>query len=130
MQVEPDVFEITAGQQFVDLTLTAVANGDANAHFEGYFGIRYLGSIPVTVENVDATIRADAPIVTEGEMATLTLTIAHPVNQDLTINYRSRAGSAATNDFEPIAGTVVIPEGETSAAIALATKTGTKNFFT
>jgi hypothetical protein len=56
----------------------------------------------------------------EGAAATLVVTLSGPASSDVTLNYSTADGSAwAASDYDSTAGTLTIPAGQTSGAIAL-----------
>ncbi|MEZ6121778.1 MAG: Calx-beta domain-containing protein [Planctomycetaceae bacterium] len=66
---------------------------------------------------------ADAPNVTEGGMATFTVTLSHAPTSDVTVDYAAAAGTAAlTDDFDITTGTLTFtPTGPLTQQITVQT---------
>ncbi len=67
-------------------------------------------------------LAADTAAVAEGATATVTVTRGGPANDTASVRYATTDGSATSADYAPVAGTLTFAPGETSKAIAIATR--------
>ena len=116
-----------AGDRSVTTTLTAaddnLAEGDETILIAGSHGGKFIGTPTVTIEANDTpkwAAWAHPPGIAEGASSTITVAITNGMtfDADQTIEL-AVTGTATSTDYSPLATTLTLPAGQTSAATTL-----------
>ena len=83
------------------------------------------GEIIITDDYVSPTISINDVTVTEGDLATLTVSLSRAIDEDVTFKFDSADGSATVSggDYNAATGEVTIPAGTTEVTISAQTNT-------
>jgi RHS repeat-associated protein len=98
-----------------DVSLTLLGR---NGYLVAATSSAQLTAVPVVTPTVSAQAETETVLAGSSDMAWITFTRTTTIG-DLTVKYTVGGTAVAGSDYEPLSGAVVIPDGETQAAVAV-----------